>query len=143
MACGACALAGLSLAACESTQDKNAKLAKGGATPFKEKGLTVTRRSTAVNVASTAVLTDSNGTAAVVALKNRSKRAVAGVPVAIDVTDAGGHSVFKNDAPGLEPSLTTAALLRPGEELMWVDDQVQPAGTAKKVKASIGGPSTR
>lgn len=134
----ACALACLGLAACESTQDKNARLAKGGASPFKEKGLTVTRENRDVKVGRTTILSDENGTAAVVEVENRSKRTLANVPLAIDVSDAKGRSVFKNDAPGLEPSLTTVAALRPGEKLAWVDDQVQPVGTPKEVKAQAG-----
>lgn len=136
--CAACTLACLGLAACESTQDKSARLAKGGASPFKEKGLTVTQQNRDVKVGRTTLLSDQNGTAAVVEIANNSKRTLTNVPLAINVVDGKGRSVFKNDAPGLEPSLTTVAALRPGERFMWVDDQVQPAGTPKRVKAQVG-----
>jgi hypothetical protein len=138
LAVAACAIACLALSACESTQDKSARLSKGGASVFQEKGLKVTRQNGDVKVGATSVISDENGTAAVVELENRSKRTLANVPLAIDVTDASGKSVFKNDAPGLEPSLTSVAVLRPGERFMWVDDQVQPTGKPKKVNADVG-----
>jgi hypothetical protein len=134
----AAGVACLAMSSCESTQDKSARLAKQGSKPFQEKGLHVTRESSTVKVGKTWVLSDANGSAAVVELKNDSKRTLAGVPVAIDVLDAHGHSVFKNDAAGIEPSLTSVSVLQPGQDMDWVNDQVAPAGTPEKVKAQVG-----
>jgi hypothetical protein len=134
----AAGVACLAISGCESTQDKSARLAKSGSKPFAEKGLRVTRSSSSVKVGGSWVLTDQNGTAVVADLHNDSKRALAGVPVAINVLDGKSHSVFRNNAPGLEPSLTSTSLIEPGQTVAWVNDQVVPAGTPKKVKVRIG-----
>lgn len=134
----AVAAACLALAGCESTQEKSAQLAKQGDAPFKQKGLHVGRKSADVKVGSTAVVSDANGTAVVVALRNQSGRALAGVPVAINVVDGRGKTVFKNDAPGIEPSLTSVPVLDPRQVVLWVNDQVSAAGPAKKVKVLVG-----
>jgi hypothetical protein len=127
----------LLLAACESTQDKSARLAKQAANLEEQEGLEIKRVSKSVKVASTAVLNDKNGTAVIVELRNTSKRALARVPIAIDVRN-GGRSVFRNDAPGLDPALVGVALLRPGQRLLWVNDQVLATGKGKAVKAKVG-----
>jgi hypothetical protein len=123
---------------CESTQDKSARLAKSGVKAAHEKGLVIQQRNTSVDVGRTWVLSDENGTAVAVELKNRSKKPEVGVPIAIDVQDAKAKSVFKNDAGGLEPALTSISVLRPGESVTWVNDQVQPAGSAATAKAVVG-----
>ena len=126
------------LTGCESNKAKSARLAKQGEQAFTQKGVVVTRQNPDVEVVSTQALQDGNGAAAVVALRNRSRRALANLPVSIDVRDRGGKSVFKNDDPGLEPSLVTASLLAPGEQLLWVNDQVSPAGKVRSVDAKVG-----
>ena len=83
------ALVLLGAAGCESTQDKSARLAQGvgrhraGAGRHGRRGPTATSRSL-----DTAVITDENGTAVVVRMRNDSARALADVPVTIDVLDA-------------------------------------------------------
>jgi len=92
-----------------------------------------------------AVVSDANGTAAVVVLRNRGARALADVPIAVAVKDAHGKALWRNDAPGLEAGLTHAALLAPGETVTWVNDQVLLAGGAKPAslgaKAGAGDPA--
>lgn len=134
-------LAGVALlvVGCESTQDKSARLAKEGGPVSVEKGLRITRESRDVKVGGTRVLNDRNGTAAVVEVRNTGKRTLVDVPLAIDVL-ARGKSVFRNDAPGLEPSLVSVAALRPGERLTWVNDQVLVPGS--KLEAKAGAPRT-
>lgn len=134
------ALLGLALlvSACDSTQDKADRLSKDGGEAFTQEGLQVTRRNPDVEVVSTAVLQDANGGAAVVTMRNRSKRGMVRVPVAIDVRGTGRESVFRNDAPGLEPSLVEAPLVPPGGEFTWVNDQVVAAERPRAVKARIG-----
>lgn len=123
------------LAGCQSTQGKSAELAATGGVATKEKGLEIDERSRAVKVTAKSVVSDRNGTAVVVEVRNRSKRPLVGVPLAIDVRK-GGESVFANDAPGLEASLTSIAALAPGERMAWVNDQVFEAGP--KVRAVVG-----
>jgi hypothetical protein len=129
----------LAIGGCESTQDTSARLKqRGGRAIAQERGLTITARNPDVSVVRTAVLTDQNGTAAVVVLKNRKQAPLGVVPISINVLGPGGKSVFKNNAPGLEASLTSTAAMPPGAELAWVDDQVTPSGKAVSVKALAG-----
>ena len=87
-----------------------------------------------------ALVTDANGTAAAVVLRNTGAQALADVPIAIAVRTAKRKVLWRNDAPGLEPGLTHAALLAPGQTVTWVNDQIQPApGKPAAVKARIGG----
>jgi hypothetical protein len=125
------------LAACESTQDKSARLARDAVGLKRQKGLEITKVSRVVKIRRTAVLSDRNGTAVVVELRNTSRRALAKVPVAIDVRN-GGKTVFANDNPGLEPALVGVPVLRPGQDFLWVNDQVLATGGATGVKARVG-----
>jgi hypothetical protein len=129
--------AALLLAACESTQDRSARLAEEAEGLEEQRGLVITKRSKVVEVGRRAVLNDENGTAVVVELRNTSKRRLAKVPVAIDVRN-GRRSVFKNDDPGLEPSLVGVPILRPGQRFLWVHDQVLATGKGKAVRAKVG-----
>jgi hypothetical protein len=133
--------AGTLVSACESTQDKSAKLAKQAKKITQAKGLTVTKLNPDVRVVSTAVVHDANGTAAVVQLRNKTSKPLVSLPLAIDVTDAAGKSLFKNNASGLAPSLVQAALIPPRGELSWVDDQVQVTADPHAVKAKVGIPA--
>jgi hypothetical protein len=132
-------LPALALAACESTQDKSARLEReGGQALAAEHGLKVTRSNRDVRVLSTAVVHDENGAAVVVALRNRTPRPLGRVPIAIDVRGAGGKSIYANDVPGLDPSLVQATGVPGDGELLWVNDQVTAAATPKTVEAVIG-----
>ncbi len=127
------------LSGCESSQAKSARLGKQGAQQLAgERGLVVRRQNADVRAVATAVLQDENGTAVVVVLRNSAARPVGQVPVAIDVQGAGGKSVYRNDLPGLDPSLVEANGVPAKGELEWVDDQVTASGTPKRVEATIG-----
>lgn len=128
----------LLLAGCTSTQEKAERLAAEGQEAFTEKGLSVKRVNPDVKVVERAVVTDRNGTAAVVVLRNRAKRAQVGLPVAIDVRGANKRSVFRNDAAGLEPSLTTVPVITPGRTVAWVNDQVTASARPSAVQARVG-----
>jgi hypothetical protein len=129
----------LLFSSCESTQQKSERLAREGkGANLRARGLVVTRRNKDVEVLATSTLQDSNGTAAVVALRNTSRRPLADVPVAIDVRGAGGKSLYRNDSAGIEPTLTKVPLLRPGESFLWVNDQVSAAARPRSVKAKVG-----
>ncbi len=136
------ALVATPLAGCESTQDKSSRLQAEGKGLAAEKGVAVSKRTRDVEVLSTAVLQDSNGTAVVVKLRNASKHALWSLPISIDVQGARGKSVFRNDAPGLEPTLAHVPLLRPGETFTWVDDQVSPSDTVRSASAIVGAGRT-
>jgi hypothetical protein len=124
--------------ACQSTQDRSRRLAAEGKGLLAEHGVAVSKRSRDVKVLSTAVLQDANGTAAVVKVRNTSKRALWQLPISIDVTGAGRKSLFRNDQPGLEPTLAHVPLVRPGQTFTWVNDQVAATGRPRGVKATVG-----
>jgi hypothetical protein len=133
------AVAPLLLSACESTQSKSERLAREGkGVSLAGKGLVIKEKSKDVEVVSTDVLQDRNGAAVVVVLRNTSKRTLAQVPVAIDVRGNDGKSLFRNDAPGLEPTLVKAPLIRSGQRLLWVNDQIDVARRPSKVEAEVG-----
>jgi hypothetical protein len=136
----AAALALLPLAAssagCESTRAKAEKFVQGGGKAFAARGLRVRAANRDVQLLERTVVSDANGTAAVVVLKNRGGRALEDVPIALAVKDPRGKVLWRNDAPGLEPGLTHAALLAPGATVTWVNDQVLLAGGARA--ASLG-----
>lgn len=127
------------LSGCESTQAKSARLEREGANSLAgERGLVVRRQNADVRAAATSVVSDENGTAVVVVLRNRAARPVGRVPVAIDVQGANGRSVYRNDLPGLDPSLVEATGVPANGELVWVNDQVAPSGDPERVEAAIG-----
>jgi hypothetical protein len=127
------------LSGCESTQAQSARLEReGGGRLANERGLVVRAQNRKVRAVATSVVRDENGTAVVVVLRNRGARPVGHVPVAIDVRGPGDRSVYRNDLPGLDPSLVEATGLPASGELVWVDDQVTPTGTPKRVEARIG-----
>lgn len=129
---------GALLAGCESTQDESARIAAELGPVKKEKGLDIDEESKDVKVLDTTVLSDANGTAVVVSVENESDQDLLDVPIGIDVLDAKGKSVYKNDSPGLQEGLTSIPLLKAGETLEWVNNQVLPIGEPKKVEVQIG-----
>lgn len=131
-------LAAPALAGCESTQDKAAKLGASSKDAFEKTGLKVAKENPDVEIVGTDVVQDPNGTAVAVTLRNRSDKALVGVPVSIDVKGAKGASLFKNDAAGLDASLVSVALLRPQEQLVWVNDQIPVTERATGATALAG-----
>jgi hypothetical protein len=136
----AIALAGVALVVtgCESTQDKSAKIAAELGPVKQEKGLKITKQSKDVEVVSSALLSDQNGSAVVVRLRNRSNEDLVGVPIAIEVLDAKGKSVYRNDIPGIEPALAAVPFIPAGGEAEWVHDQVLATGKPAKVEVKVG-----
>ena len=138
LATASCLLLAVCAAGCESSQDKSARLAKNGGKAFEAKGLDVKHQNPDVKVTSTTVLQDENGAATVVVLHNAAPTWQVNVPISIDVLGRGKKSVFKNDAPGLEPSLVSAPLIKPKGDFIWVNDQVAATGPTKSVTVKIG-----
>jgi hypothetical protein len=136
----AIALAGVALVVtgCESTQSQSAKIAAELGPVKKEKGLKITKQSKDVEIISSTLLSDQEGSAVVVRLRNRSGEDLVGVPIAIDVLDAKGKSVYRNDIPGIEPALAAVPFIPAGGETEWVHDQVLATGKPAKVEAKVG-----
>jgi hypothetical protein len=129
----------LALSACQSTQSRSSELEKTGKKVLlTEQGLTIGKASSDVKVGKASLVSDQNGTAAVVELRNDSQDALVNVPIAIDVSDAKGKSVFRNDTPGLDNSLVAVPLIEPGQTFDWVNDQVLAVRPAKSVKVKVG-----
>jgi hypothetical protein len=126
------------VAGCESTQTKSARLKAKGGKVFQEKGLDVKGKNESVKVVQTRVLQDSNGAAAVVVLRSTAPRSMRSVPVEIAVRGASGKTLFRNNAAGIEPSLVGPSLLAPGHDFAWVNDQVVASGKVASVKATVG-----
>ena len=131
-------VAALAAAGCQSTQDKAAALRAQGAEAIETRTVKVGAENKDVEVTGTHVLQDANGTAVVLELKHTGKDRLADVPVVIDVKDAAGASLYRNDIDGLDPSLQQYALLRPGRDAVWVNDGVTAASEPKTVDAEIG-----
>jgi hypothetical protein len=130
----------LTLSGCESNEQRSAALEKVRLAHrvAVQKGLVVTAVNPAVKVLSTATVHGESATAAVITLLNTAKTVLHGAPIAIAVTGKGGTVLYENNAPGLEPSLTTVPLLAPGTPTVWVDDQVQASGPVTGVNVRVG-----
>jgi hypothetical protein len=141
MSLAAAVLAGLTLTACESTQDKARKIqAENEALLAAEQGISVSKPFKDVKVLGSTLLHDQYGDAIAVEVRNESNRTLLNMPILIDLRDAKGKPVYRNDLPGLDPALTHISLLRPGETFVWVNDQLSPSGTPKSAKATVGPP---
>lgn len=132
----ATALAG-GLAGCATTREKAAKVAASGNAAFRAEGLDVRRANRDVEVVSTSVVSDANGTAVVAVLRNRGRAALVDVPLALSVTDRDGRVVARNDEAGLEHGLTHAALLPKDGTVTWVHDQVIASGPGRPARAQV------
>jgi hypothetical protein len=130
------------LAGCTSTQEKSEQIAQSLGPVQQEKGLEITEESDVVEVVSTTLLTDKTGSAVVVTLHNDSDEDLTNVPVAIDVLDANGQSVYANDIPGLEPALTEVPLIEAGSDVDWVHNQILATGRPDTVDVRVGKSNT-
>jgi hypothetical protein len=136
-------LAALTVAACESSQTRSARLRAAAGHRVAEKGLVITRANPDVRVAGTAILTDAERgrSAAVIEVTNTSRRTLAGLPLLFTVTGAGGKKLFSNGGPGASPDLTTVPSLPPGDTLAWVDDAIIDVTGGLAVDARVGEPA--
>jgi len=122
------AVLGVTASGCQTTREKAAVFAKEGDRAFRAQGLDVTAANRAVDVVSTAIVTDQNGSAVVAVLRNDGQTPLVNVPIELVVDDASGRATARNDLPGLENGLTHVALLAPGRSVDWVNDQLSVTG---------------
>ena len=136
------ALAALALSGCETSAEKSAKLEKAALARLPKgpapSGLSVTKPSRVLKVLSSTILHDSEGTAAVVTLRNDSPSALQAVPLEITLTGASGSTLYSNTGSGLSPSLTSVSYIPAHGTTTWVDDQVQAAETPTAIRAVAG-----
>jgi hypothetical protein len=133
------ALAVVALSACQSTQSRSAELEKEGeSTLLSSHGLKIGKESTEVEVTSTKLLSDANGSAVVVSLHSDSGKNLVDVPILIEVLDAKGKPVYSNDIPGIEPALASVPYISAHGATDWVNDQVLASAKPKSVKVTVG-----
>lgn len=135
-------LAGVTLTACQSSQDK-AKEIQAQAVAAAPKPLVIPKPNKDVKVLGTTVLHDQNGDAVVVEVQNETNQTLVDVPILIDIKDAKGKTIYKNDTAGLDFALNHIAVLEPHQTFAWVNDQVQPSGIPKSGKAVVGEPESK
>jgi hypothetical protein len=129
--------------ACQSTADKSAKIAAEGRKAVSASATLKITPNASLRVARAVVVRGAGGAvAAAVEVRNRGRRAQRDVPVLIDVRDAGGTSLYKNDTVGLQPALQRLASVRAGQTAWWVNDQVTAASAPKAVRARVGAART-
>ena len=130
-------MAGVTLTACQSSQDK-AREIRERAEASRPKPLVIPKPNKDIKVTETTLLHDQYGDAIVVELKNESKERLVNVPILVDIRDAKGKSVYRNNTAGLDFALNHIAVLEPGETFDWVNDQVTAQG--KTAKVTVGQP---
>lgn len=123
---------------CETTAQKSARIGEELGPVKVEHGLKIKAVNKDVKVVAATVLSDDEGAAVVVEARNSSGTALADVPIAIDVLDAKGKSVYANDLPGLETALTAIPYVPAKGTAVWVNDQVLATGKPEDVKVTIG-----
>ncbi len=114
---------------CETTQELSAKIAR---TLGHQSAIAGTTRRGAANhdvrIEQKVVLTAGGQSAVALKLANTSARTQTAFPVLIDVLDAKGATIYRNNAKGIEPSIQQLALLAPHATAWWVDNEVLATG---------------
>jgi hypothetical protein len=132
-------LVAVTLCGCESTQEHSAELQRRAKHDvLAAQSAAVTKESASVKVLQSTVIHSSSQNAVVVTLRNTSTHPLENTPIEVTVRDAHGGIIYRNNASGLEPSLSTVSLLLPGQETIWVDDQVTASGTPASASALVG-----
>ncbi|HXD55085.1 MAG TPA: hypothetical protein VN618_10065 [Solirubrobacteraceae bacterium] len=139
-AAGVLALACLALAGCQTTQEKSAALeraAKSKAVARNATGLRIATVSPTIKAVTATALHSSEGAAVAVELVN-SSGAAREVPLLVSVAEGSRAGAYTNSAPGLARSLTSLSYVPAHGRAVWVDDQVQLAGTPGRATAKVG-----
>ncbi len=133
-------LVAVTASGCETNAERSAALERTAHSHAvaRQTGVTVGKQNPAVQVVGTVAVQREGRTAVVVTLRNTSSQTLRNAPIEITVKGAGGKVAYQNSTPGLAPSLTTVALLQPGAQTVWIDDQVQSTSAPKGVSARVG-----
>jgi len=126
------------LTGCESTKSKSARLELEGEDLVKTEKVDIGSANKQIDIVDKTVLTDVNGTAVAVVMKNDSQGGLADAKISVDVKGANGKSVYRNDQSGVETSLIQVPVVAAGGEVIWVNDQVIPTGKPKSVDVTVG-----
>ncbi len=135
-----CGVLGVSLSACESTEQESAKLNREGQQLLAGQGaLKLGAVNHSVKVSDVSLFTSSGRAAVAMRLTGTSTRGQVGVPVLVNVTGPGGKLLYSNETAGLETSLQRGSVPNPGQAEWWVDDQVllAPGSSDGSAKVSV------
>jgi len=129
------------LAACESSQDKNARLKIAAAKAQQDalKPVSIGKPDKRIKVLKKEIINASDGRiAVVVTIKNTSSSSIRDVPIGLQVTGPkGGAPFYTNTIAGFGDDLNHLSLIRPGQTFEWINDQVT-GGKAAKVDVTVG-----
>jgi hypothetical protein len=133
------AVAGLVASGCQSSQDKSAELAAKAAKMRKVQsiGLVIPKSDPRIQILGVTTLKSADRNAVVVQLKNKSNATISKIPIAVKGFTSGSKPVYTNTAYGTDTTLNTVSLLRPGQTVYWVNDQVTGA-PPKRVTVRVG-----
>jgi hypothetical protein len=128
----------IGLSGCESTQEKSAQLEKSAKHErLALQGVSVSKQSPDVQTLGTEVVHGHEGNAVVVHLRNSTSKPILSAPIEITALDAKGKTIYQNNAPGEDQSLTKVSL-QPGAESVWIDDQVHTESAPASATAKVG-----
>jgi hypothetical protein len=99
--------------------------------------VSVSKQNPNVHVVAIEVLRGMQASVVVVHLRDTSSKPIVAAPIAITVRDAAGKTVYQNNAPGEDSSLTTVSL-QPGQDTIWIDDQVHSETAPASASAKVG-----
>jgi hypothetical protein len=134
----ATAAALLGLSACESNIDRSAKIAAQGHHAIAATQVKVGPADRSVHVVSTSLVNGDGGAQAVAVALRADGSAQGAVPVSLTARGAGGATAYTNDLAGIQPSLQQIALVVPGRDVWWVDDQVSGATGPQSLRVRLG-----
>ena len=133
----------LGASGCETTQQQSAKIAR---TLGHQSAIAGTTRLGAANrdvrIEQAVLLTAAGQSAVALKLTNTSTRTQTDFPVLIEVLDAKGSAVYRNNTSGIEPSIQQFALLAPHATAWWVDNEVLASGGVPKTATGQLGAAT-
>jgi hypothetical protein len=90
-----------------------------------------------VQTLGTEVVHGHEGNAVIVRLRDTASKPILSAPIEIAVLDAKGKTIYQNNAPGEDQSLTKVSL-QPGAEGIWIDDQVHTEAVPASATAKVG-----
>jgi len=134
-----CGVTAVTLSACESTQQESEKIGReGGQSSAASASLKLGAVNRGVRVSEVTLLSSSGRKAVAARLTSTSAKVQSEIPLLVTVTGKGGKVLYTNATGEQEDSLQHLALLRPGQSVWWVDDQVLTSQTAAAVKIQAG-----
>jgi len=133
----------LGASGCETTQQQSAKIAR---TLGHQSAIAGTTRLGAANrdvrIDQEVLVTTAGQSAVALKLTNTGSRTQTHFPVLIEVLDAKGGAVYRNNTSGIEPSIQQFALLAPHATAWWVDNEVLASGGVPKTATGQLGAAT-